>query len=120
MQDLKWFVLYDNGQVLLQIEPDGKKNAYEDIDRKRLTHFFLYGKDLNRPVFCASFTDDGDKLIWRRRTQKVPGMEDLTVHIVGKRHQYVAMVSSDNVQIFDNFDESIAILAHPELLLQEE
>lgn len=111
MQDsIQWVAIYDDG-ILHQIDHQGTKHAYEDIDRERIRSFSLIQN--NKILFRAHFNGDGKKLIWRRRIQKTEG-EEFIVHIVGKKHQYVACVFQDGtVGVYDNFREDLAMLVPP-------
>ncbi len=116
MQDnLRWEAQYNDGTILSQISPDGTKNAYEDIDRPKLIAFLLRNiEEEDRLVFAVSFAEgDGHKLIWRRRVQNSNG-EFLVVHIVGKKHQFVAVVQDSVTLLVDNFNEDDALLAPPD------
>lgn len=122
MQDLQWIAIYNDGEQLCQIDNKGVKHSYEDIDRKRLSSFTI-GKPSSKGiigVFRANFDNDGENLIWRRRVQKTSDDDELILHIVGKKHRYVALVyQTGAVQLYDNFNEENAITSTPELLLQE-
>src|ERR1051325_4836747 len=107
---ITWLAIYNNDTLLPQINQDGTKNAYEDIDREILRSFSLIQD--NRILFRAHFDSDGKKLIWRRRVQKIPGEEEFIVHVVGKKGQYVALVfQSGTVGLYDNFNENDALLS---------
>lgn len=124
MQDkFSWIATGDNDTTLPQINKDGTKNSYEDINRENLKTFTLgYTNDKGiLGIFRANFNGDGNKLIWRRRIQKISGQEDVIVHVVGKKHQYVALIyQTGAVEIFDNFNEKNPLLVYPQMLSQEE
>lgn len=116
---LQWIAFYKDGSVLRQVEPDGEKRAYADIDRSELVEFGLFLDTLC--VFSAKFNDDGNKLIWRRRVQQVAGEGVFILHVVGKKGRYVAIIEQNgSAHMYDNFDERDAILAFPQLVAGEE
>lgn len=118
----KWIAHYNDGSQLKQIESDGSKNAYGDIDRSRLESFELVHRDSNEHVFAMPF-EDNQKLIWRRRTDASSGM---VVHVVGKketvdgkRYDGIAAVFQDgSVEVSDRWDDNhpwfANIVPHPE------
>lgn len=129
MEDyIQWIATYKDGTTLHQIESEGHKHAYSDIDRADLVSFSLYVKPpglLGAPdgmrVFSCHFDGDGEKLIWRRRVQHRDGADPLIVHVVGKKGRYVALVEQmGTCNLFDNFNEQDALLAFPQPVEGEE
>lgn len=114
---LQWRVLYVDGEIQHQIHPEtGEKSAYEAIDRARLGAFHLIRPD-GTLVFAVNFHNaDGHRLVWRRRVTKRSDQEQgSVVHIVGKKDQFVAMVTQDGATIlFDNFNSRDALLSFPD------
>lgn len=102
-----WTAQYNDGTTLNQIDPDGSKNAYEDINRDNLRYFSLYAEGASEPLLRMVFdNDDGGDLIWTRRVYNIIGGGSNTLHIVGKRNAYVMVVNEDGrVMIRDNFIE---------------
>lgn len=93
MQDqYTWRANYNDSTSLRQIDPDGTKHAYADIDRTKLVSFeLLEGENV---VLSVPF-DPGEKLIWRRRVEMNSAGVVATVHIIGKQ----ATVDGQNRQV---------------------
>lgn len=109
MTVFKWQAQYNDGTTLNQIDDSGDKHAYEDIDRSRLLQFSLIrDNEPNNalPFFTVVFDkQDGEKLVWTRRTYYTIGSNEAKVfNIVGKKGQYIAAISPDEIVIIrDNF-----------------
>jgi len=88
---MQWEARY-NDASLHQFNGDGSENKYADIDRNRLLSFVLYGDD-GKPVF-ELFLDPGQRLIYRRRVRKSPGLADIIIYLVG----WQMTVGGENVQ----------------------
>src|SRR4051812_486261 len=107
-----WKVTYTDGTTLQQIDPDGSKHAYADIDRRNIASFAIL-KDGNI-ILSVPFTS-GQNLIWRRRVEMNPAQGVVeTCHIIGKQetvngqnHQIVFAVfeSDGRVEVSDKFDD---------------
>lgn len=118
----KWYAYYDDGTILKQIESDGSKNAYGDINRDKLSHFALVDKDTDGHVFIMAF-NPGQKLIWRRRTDIVSGR---VVHVIGKKQTVdgkrydgiVAVFPDGTIEVSDRWDDNhpwfANVVPHPE------
>jgi hypothetical protein len=63
MSKLKWRCFYTSGVYFNQINDDGTKNAYKDIDRDNLKYFELW--DDTQMVLRVKIEKD-QRLIWRR------------------------------------------------------
>jgi len=92
MQNLKWLAQYNDNTTLKQIDDDGTKNAYSDIDRSKLLAFMLFDESavldgLTKPRFAVYFDDnDGERLVWTRRAFQTVGQNHSVIfHIVGKK-----------------------------------
>jgi hypothetical protein len=94
MGTLTWKAVYRDGFVLRQIDPDGQKNVYADIDQERLSAFELWDGDDCKLVMPF---EAGERLIWRRRTAVIPGQGDETVHIVGRRRPVAEFLEVSSV-----------------------
>ncbi len=107
-----WKALYNDGTSLGQINEDGSKNAYSDIDRTKLSGFELW--DGNVRVLYLSLTK-GQRLIWRRRSEMVQGgVVGEVCHIVGKQETIdgkniqgiIAIFESDgHIEIAERFND---------------
>ena len=120
----QWVAIYNDGSVLHQIEPDGTKNAYGDIDRTRLSFFQMREGEM---VIVNIPFEPGQRLIWRRRTEMSPGGgKQEAVHIIGKqetvdgenRQVVIALFESDgHTEVSDRYDEEhpwfFPITLHP-------
>lgn len=106
-----WRAVYDDGSFLVQINDDGTKNAYEDIDHSRLAYFEMW----ERGVKVLSLrVGKNDRLIWRRRVQMRSGGIEEVCHLIGKQQTIngrnfqglVALFESDGtIEVADRFDE---------------
>ncbi len=97
--NINWRARYFDGSVLEQYDSDGKVNGYENIDRKNLSAFEIYNVDKPEPLIFRMFLEEGQKLIYRRRTwQDVNSGGDIT----GKRFLYLVgwqkNVRGENIQ----------------------
>ena len=113
MAEYTWQARYNDGTTLNQIESDGTKNAYLDIERNKLESFSLLDENA-KVVICVLFDDDGEKLVWTRRVYMRMSGESITSHIIGKKGEFILAVQSDGSVIarhnFKNdglFDEVI-------------
>ncbi len=66
MAELRWKAQYNDGSSLNQIDDNGTKHAYTDIERERLSVFYLQTVDGVNKV-AVIFVGDGEKLVWTRR-----------------------------------------------------
>lgn len=110
MTAYKWQAQYNDGTTLNQIDDNGEKHGYNDIDRSKLKAFALfddmYEIEGSKPVLYIVFDDgDGDKLVWTRRTfQRLGAPEPVVFHIVGKKGQYIMALANDGqIIVRDNF-----------------
>lgn len=118
----KWIAYYNDGTLLEQIEDDGSKNAYGDIERDKLRYFDLVDRETNDKAFSMAF-ESGQKLIWRRRTDAMTGE---VVHIVGKKETVdgkrydgiVAVFYDGSIEVSDKWDDNhpwfANVIPHPE------
>lgn len=79
-----WVAIYSDGTQLLQVEPDGKKNTYSDIDREKLVAFEMWENVPRRMILSLRFKK-GQRLIWRRRVEMEGGLVSEVCHILGKQ-----------------------------------
>lgn len=109
----RWRAVYTDGTTLDQVEPDGTKHGYGDIDRTCLAFFELHDWEASHPVFRIRL-DYGDRLIWRRRVDMTGGGTVECCHIVGKQNtingknrQWIAGVfeSDGRMEYADRFKE---------------
>lgn len=74
---------YDGGSTS-QVTPSGQKYSYEDLPLTNIKSFELWDWRRNERVLLVNFKQ-GERLVWRRRIQMIPGDEVTEVcHIVGK------------------------------------
>lgn len=80
----RW-VVYDNeGGSVSQVSASGQKNSYEDLPLSNLKSFELWDWRRNERVLLVNFKR-GERLVWRRRFEIIPGSEVTEVcHVVGK------------------------------------
>lgn len=80
----RW-VAYDyEGGSTSQVTPAGQKYSYEDLPLTNIKSFELWDWRRNERVLLVNFKQ-GERLVWRRRTEMIPGSEITEVcHIVGK------------------------------------
>ncbi len=77
-----WIARYDDGKFLSQINPDGSRNSYQDIQRDKLIAFEMW-QESNRVLFIRF--KKSQRLIWRRRVEMSPqGIVEIC-HLVGKQ-----------------------------------
>lgn len=80
----RWVAYNNEGGSVSQVAASGEKNAYEDLPLNDLKAFELWDWRMNQRVLLVNFKK-GDRLVWRRRTEIVPGNNITEVcHIVGK------------------------------------
>jgi hypothetical protein len=105
-----WRAIYENGESLSQIAPDGKENSYGDIDKRALTKFILYR--YGEPIVVVHL-DPNKKLIYRmRRAMDNHGAEE-TVYLVGWQENrngmniqmIVFLFEDDHIEVVDRFHE---------------
>jgi len=111
-----WLAIYEDGSFLRQIDEDGTKHGYGDIDRDSLISFRLITPAGNL-IFAANFElGEGKNLVWRRRVAKRQDQEGaIAVHLVGHKGRYVAMIMQDGASIlFNNFKSDDALLNFPQ------
>lgn len=106
-----WIVRYNDGSSLPQIDSNGKKNAYQDIDRNKLAAFEMWEND--KRLVLIRF-NKGQKLIWRRRVETSPSGVTEVCHIIGKQENLngqniqgiIGLFESDGrIEITDRFYE---------------
>lgn len=106
MAELKWQAQYNDSTTLNQIDDNGEKHAYLDIDREKLQAFHLINIETNVRIFTIIFDEsDGERLVWTRRVFQPVGSDiALTYHIVGKKNQFIVAITPDgHVIVRDNF-----------------
>lgn len=80
----RWVAYNNDGGAVSQVAASGEKNAYEDLPLTDLKSFELWDWRKNERVLLVNF-NKGERLVWRRRFEIVPGNEVTEVcHIVGK------------------------------------
>lgn len=113
----QWRAVYTDGSFLTQINEDGTKNAYADIDRNNLAAFEMW-EGTGVRVLSLRFAP-GQRLIWRRRvfmsqTNEGAGVSEV-VHIIGKQQTVegknyqgiIGLFESDGrVEVAGKFDEN--------------
>lgn len=77
-----WKAKYTSGASLSQIDPSGKLNAYQDIDRENLVAFEMW--EGSSRLFFLRFKK-GQRLIWRRRVEMSPQGIVEVCHLIGKQ-----------------------------------
>lgn len=99
-----------------------KKNAYADINLKKLARFEMWDWRENKRVLHMDF-QPGQKLIWRRRTFLKGGIAEV-IHIIGKKQKQgnktiqaimVLFESDGRVEVLDNFREDHPFFSKPKL-----
>lgn len=115
MTAYKWLAQYNDKTTLNQVNDDGTKNAYEVIDRSKLSAFMLFNESLplegSKPVLAVYFEEgDGERLVWTRRSFQTVGTPYPTVfNIVGKKTTpekqgfIMALAPDGQVLVRDNF-----------------
>ena len=78
----QWRAVYNDGSHLMQIDYDGNKHSYSDIDRTKLEAFEMYEGGVR--VISIRFKP-GQRLIWRRRVLMQSGGIKEVCHIIGKQ-----------------------------------
>lgn len=110
-QKYYWIARYSDGTSLNQIDPDGTKHAYSDINRDKLSAFEMWKGD-QRMVYIRF--KKGQQLIWRRRVETSPEGVVEVCHIIGKQENIkgknyqgiVGLFESDGrIEITDKFEE---------------
>jgi len=86
-----WIVRYNDGGCLNQIESNGKRNAYQDINRDKLVAFEMW-EGSTRVLFLKF--NKGQQLIWRRRVETSPSGITEVCHIIGKQEN----IGGENLQ----------------------
>jgi hypothetical protein len=126
MHVFTWKAIYNDGTHLNQIDPDGTKHAYADIDRAKLSAFQLI--DESGRVVVDIHVNPGQRLIWRRRTEMSAGNEPVVCHIVGKQETVngknyqgvMALFENDgHTEVLGRFEENHPWLYPPQLLPEE-
>jgi hypothetical protein len=108
----RWRAVYANGEVLPQVNEDGSKNSYYDIDHSRLVFFEMW--EGGHKVLSLR-VGKNDRLIWRRRIERTPTEIKEVCHLIGKQQTVsgknfqglIALFESDGtVEVADKFDEN--------------
>jgi hypothetical protein len=98
MTPIQWIAHYDT-EIFPQFNEDGTENKYADIDRNRLTAFSLV-RDGN--IIARIHLSPDKRLIYRRRVEKRPGLEDVRLSLAG----WQKTVNGENIQsivcVFDH------------------
>ncbi len=109
----QWIAVYGLNDVLPQHPKEGGENKYGDIDRERLVQFVVLTLEDNpRTMLVIHIPKDG-RLIYRQRVEKVAGVGETRVWIVGsqtniagRNSQYVAAIFEDeHIEIIDRWLE---------------
>lgn len=103
---LEWTAIYNDGSILNQYNEDKTENKYVDIDRTRLSEFRLQRPKEGGLVFSL-FLEDGQRLIYRKRTEMTMGgsafafyMVGWQMNINGKNIQSIAYVYESGSPVF--------------------
>jgi hypothetical protein len=86
-----WIVRYNDGGSLNQIESNGKRNSYQDIDREKLSAFEMW--EGSTRILLLKFNKN-QQLIWRRRVETSPFGVTEVCHIIGKQEN----INGENLQ----------------------
>ncbi len=79
-----WVAYNNEGGSVSQVAASGQKNSYEDLPHSDLKSFELWDWRRNERVLLINFKK-GERLVWRRRTEIIPGSNITEVcHVVGK------------------------------------
>lgn len=122
MQDqdrYRWVAEYEDRTKIYQrrINPrtgEEEVNQYEDIDRSRLRVFSLLDHLSGDPHVRIDFRGDGDKLVWTRRVQMMPGEGVIMNHVIGKKGRFVLLVRpTGQIEVMNNFSEHNVLFTPP-------
>jgi hypothetical protein len=91
MSNLKWRAVYQDGTYL-------DAGTYTDIDRARLASFCLVRDGV---VVFQLVLQEGQRLIWRKRTIVTPGAGEQVWHLVG----WQKTVGGENIQCISYIKE---------------
>lgn len=110
---VKWVAIYKDGSRHWHLNEPADDFFYRDIDREQLSEFALFMND--KLIMKLDFSDgDGDRLVYLRRAQQVPGQGEVSFYILGKKKRFMSLISEDGqITIFNNFKES-ALLSEPD------
>lgn len=78
----KWKAVYNDGSHLMQVDYEGNKHSYHDIDKSKLESFEMWEGGVR--VISIRFKP-GQRLIWRRRVLMQSGGIQEVCHIIGKQ-----------------------------------
>lgn len=94
-----WKAIYNDDTFLNQINSDGSRNKYTDIERSKLKQFLLYKNGDTDPFFVLHIVrPESQKLIFRlRKTMQLNGAVTREVAIVGWQEN----VKGNNVQLIN-------------------
>lgn len=109
---VKWAAIYKDGSHHWHLNEPGDDFFYGDIDREQLMEFALFMDE--KQVMTLDFSDgDGDRLVYLRRVQMIPGEGEKSFYILGKKKRFMSLIDeSGYITIFNNFKES-ALLSEP-------
>ncbi len=117
---LMWAAAYNDDTMFYQYNEDGTENKYKDIDRDRLVEFTLLRvpekeegvPDLSTPPFPVRFSlwlEEGQQLIYRRRTQMTEGGVTSVIHLVGWQ-QKIADQKVQSISYVPDCEECFAVI----------
>lgn len=94
-----WLATYNDGTKLAQIDADGTKHNYIDIDRSKLAFFEIWDGSAMRVRIKF---EPGQQLIWRRRVAMTASGISEVCHIVGKKETTGGKTYQGIVGLFEN------------------
>lgn len=95
----KWRANYTDGTSLRQRDADNTPHAYESIDRDKLASFVLVDQDDTVAFAIQLEPGEGKDLVWTRRTDTKDFVTFKTVHVIGIRGKFVALLFSDGTVV---------------------
>lgn len=98
-QKYHWIARYEDGTSLDQIDPSGKLNAYQDINRSKLVAFEMWAGSTR--LFFLRFKK-GQRLIWRRRVEMSPAGIVEVCHVIGKQETIAGKNFQGIVGLFES------------------
>lgn len=111
VRELNWVAIYEDGSKLEQFS-EGKENKYKDIDRERLVRFDLIERATNKAVYSL-YLQDGQRLIFRRRTLKPLDAKkpDVVIFLVGWQQTILTNSGPRNITVINYFypDGSVSL-----------
>lgn len=111
-----WRAQYADGRVINQIDADGTKHAYDELDREQLAAFSLIHKDTGEIALNIGLTDSDEArlFMWTRRTRTQDFKVFTYVHLVAIEGKYVSLLFPDgSVATQTRFSDEEASLFAP-------